>query len=365
MIKKVTLKDFKTHKHTELEFSPGINVITGNSGDGKTNVLLGMNLVVDNRPLGSNCIRRGQDSGAVDIEVSEGEDICNIVRKRSRTENVYFIKKEGIDLVSFTAFGSSPPKEVSEILNLSDINVQKQRDQHFLVYTPPGQIATYIRSITKLDEIDRVTKSLSGKIRVEKGMVATRQEELKFTNEKLVVLSAIDLPLLESKIKEVKGYIEEVNRLEVKVGRLNTILNSLRVLEEHQIHIPDNIDQIFDKVEKSSKDIVEVSGCLDKLKPLIDKIKSIEVHEIVLPENLEVLFTVEGTLEQYNYIVKELEIFVHLIDDIQIVESKVIKSIAQLEQLELEEAELKKKLESCPSCGSILTEESKRVLLGE
>lgn len=365
MIKKIILNNFKTHKDTELELLPGINIITGTSGQGKTNILLGINWVVDNRPLGSNCIRRGQDNGAVSMEVSENGEVYKIIRSRGKSENSYTIEKDGVRSDPFTAFGSTPPEEVSEILNLSDLNVQKQRDSHFLVYTPPGQIATYIRSVTKLDEIDRVIKSLSGKVRAENGIVVARQEDLKFTNEKLVVLNAIDLPLLESKIEETKILIAEVRRLEGEVERISTIVNALRALEKCQIRIPDNIDQIFDDVEQFSKSIIEVSTCIDNIKPLISGIKSIEACGIVLPENLEIIDTVEDTLERYNNIDKELETLVHLIDDIQIVESKIIISNKQLKQFEEMQNKLKEKLENCPSCGSKLTKESKIILLGE
>ena len=52
MLEKIHLKNFKTYEDTVLEFSPGINVITGDTGQGKTNILLGINWVSKNRPLG-------------------------------------------------------------------------------------------------------------------------------------------------------------------------------------------------------------------------------------------------------------------------------------------------------------------------
>ena len=365
MIEKIVLKSFKTHKDTVLKFSPGINVITGDSGNGKTNVLLGMNWVIENRPLGSNCIQRGQDKGSVELEVSEGEDVFRVTRSRGGSENSYVLENNGVRLEPFTGFGNSPPAMISEVLNLSDLNVQKQRDPHFLVYTPSGQIATYIRSITKLDEIDRVTKSISGKIRTEKGVVISKQEELKTVNKKLAVLDSINLHLLESKIEETKVHIAEVRRLRAEVEQLNTIVNALRALERRQICIPDNIDQIFGSAEESFESIIKVTTCISNLKPLIVGIKRIEAHEIILPENLEILSTVEGTLDRYNYIDKELETVLDLIDDIGKVDAKIAEDNIRLKQLEFEEIELKEKLENCPSCGSVLTEESKQILLGK
>jgi len=365
MIEKIILNNFKTYKDTELELSPGINVFTGNSGNGKTNILLGLNWVTTNRPLGSNYVRRGQDTSVVEMVVSEDKDVYKITRSRGTSENSYTLEHNGDRLDPFTGFGNSPPEMISEVINLSDLNVQKQRDQHFLVYTPPGQIATYIRSITKLDEIDRVTKSLASKIRIEKGDVASKQKELEATNQKLAVLGAINLLLLESKIEETKVHIEEVRRLRAEVEQLNAIVNALRVLEKCQIHIPDNIDQIFDNVRQSSEDIAKVTTCIDALKPLIVKIKSIKAHEIVLPKNLEVITAVEGTLERYNYIDTKLETVLNLLEDIHKIEVGLVESDIRLKQLELEEIELKEKLENCPMCGTGLTSESKQILLGK
>ena len=366
MISKLLLKDFKTHKNTELEFSPGINIVTGDTGQGKTNILLALQLVKDNRPLGSGYIRRGQNSTSVTMEVVDGKNTCGVVRRRGKSENIYDIEKNGVSIVGdepLTAFGNSPPKEVLEILNLSDINVQKQRDQHFLVYSPPGQIATYIRSITKLDEIDQVTKSLSSKIRTEGGKISHCQEELKSTNNELAVLNKIDLELLENKIVEAKDTVLKIKQIKEKIERIGSIVKALRTLEENRIYIPDNVDKIFDAIEFGQESIVRVSSRLSNLEILIDKIKKIEVRRIVLPEDLTVLSDVEDALEKHSDICEKTEILHRLLEDIHSVELKIEDNDKRLEQVKDEEKQLMEELTSCPSCGVELTEESKAVLL--
>lgn len=364
MIKKLALKDFKTHQDTKLEFSPGINIITGDSGHGKTNILLALNWVVNNRPLGSSCIRRGQDSGAVKLDVDENGGVYSIVRKRGKTENSYTLRKDDKDVGdSFTSFGGSPPKEILEILNLSDINVQKQRDPYFLVYTPPGQVAIYIRTITKLDEIDQAIKLLSGKVRSEGKEISYRQDELKSTSGELDDLKKIDLEQLETKITEAKVVLVEIETIKSKVQCLENIVGTLKTLEELQIFIPDNIDQIFDEVDRHSESISEKSKRITELKTLIDELKLIEADKIVLPEDLSILSTSEEVVERHNGTNEKVEILLGLIEEIKDVELEIADVDNELKQLGLEEKQLMSELDVCPSCEQKLTPKAKLVLL--
>ena len=411
MIGELLLKDFKTHKDSKLVFSSGINVITGDTGQGKTNILLALNWAVNNRPLGSNCIRRGQDSTTVIAKVIDDKNACSVIRSRGESENSYDIEKGGVSIVGeepLTAFGNSPPKEVLEILNLSDINIQKQRDKHFLVYTSPGQIATYIRSVTKLDEIDRVTKLLFSKIRTKKTEISCQQEELKSTNKKLVILNKIDLELLQNKIVEAKDVVLKIKQIEEKIARIGRIITALRTLEKHWIRIPDNVDEmfadidsrqnsitqislrlsplkiliekikkieackislpddvdkIFENIDSRQKSIVEISSRLSPLKILIDKIKTNDACEISLPKDLTILSTVEQSSEKYENMYERINVFHTLLEEIYLVEIKIENSDSQLKKLRCEEKQLMEELTSCPECGVELTEESKRVLL--
>ncbi len=416
MIGSIALKDFKTYKDSVLEFSPGINVITGDTGQGKTNILLGLQLVKDNRPLGAGYIRRGQDSTEVVVEVIDGRYAHSVVRRKGTSENSYDIKKDGVSVIGdkpFTAFGTSPPESVSAILNLSDINVQKQRDSHFLVYSPPGQIATYIRSITKLDEIDQVIKLLSGKIRVKNGEISHQQAELRSTIEQLVILNSIDLELLGSMIEEAKDSIQKIARIKEKVVRIEPITSALRTLEEQWITIPEDVDKLFEEIDSRQESVVVIASRLSVFTNLIDEIKKIEASRIIVPDGVDKLFeeidsewssfvmvsssirvvtnlvdgiqkieasriilpklsglldtlsTVKFVSNKYADGCKKLEIVRELCKDISIVESEIEDSNMHLKQLRREEKQLMEELSNCPECGMELTEESKAILLGE
>lgn len=364
MFKRLSLKDFKTHKDTVLKFSPGVNVITGDTGQGKTNILLSLGWVKDNRPLGSNCIRRGQDSSSVVLEVEEHEDTFGIVRSRGVSSNSYRVEKNG-EVVGdpFTAFGNSPPTQVSEILNLSDINIQKQRDSHFLVYSSAGQRATYVRSITKLDEIDQVVKLLSSKIRSKKGELSLCRNNIKSTEDKLVDLNKIDLALFEAMIADAKDRILKSEQIKKKIERTQFIVNKLKVLEENRIVIPDNTDEIFEDIDSAQKRRAKLSLRMSKIKTLVDNIKKIEVHKIVLPEDFTILSTIEIALKKFDNQIKMLDKLQSIVQNFSVVTVKSVDLDSRIKKLEEEEMLLKEQLQNCPSCGMKLTEKSKKVLL--
>lgn len=367
MLGELNISNFKTHEDTTLKFSPGINVITGDSGHGKTNILLALSWVKDNRPLGMGGIRRGQSKPAiVTATVIDNEETCSVVRKRGKSENIYDILKDGVSILDppFTSFGNSPPQQISDILKLSEINVQKQRDQHFLVYSPPGQIATYIRSITKLDEIDKVTKSLTGKIRTEKSEISHKQAEFKIANDRLEFLNQIDLELLENKIAEAKDRILKNKKLKEKIERITDIVESIKTLEKHWIQLPDDVDKIFEDVDFGIEAITKVNSQIFKLQILITKIKKIEACKITLPEDLTILSTVEEAMEKYSSIRKKIRVLHRLLREINDIESKIGNSNEQLEQMKLEEKQLEAKLDACPYCGTALSRESRTILLG-
>jgi len=364
MFKKLILKDFKTHKDSVLEFSSGVNVITGDTGQGKTNILLSTGWVKDNRPLGSNCIRRGQDSSRVVLEVEENKDIFGVVRSRGTSNNSYSIEKNGKAVGDpFTAFGNSPPEQVSKILNLSDINIQKQRDSHFLVYSSAGQRATYVRSITKLDEIDRVVKLLSGKIRSKRGEEYLYKNNIESTKDKLADLNKIDLVFFEAMVIDVKNRILKSEQIKKKIERTRVIVNKLKVLEENRIVIPDNVDEIFEDIDFVQERRVELSSRMFKIETLVNNIKKIEVHKIVLPEDFTILSTIEIALKKFDRQTKMLDKLQVLVQSFSIVTTKSINLDSRIKKQEEEERLLKEQLQSCPACGTELTEKSKKVLL--
>ncbi len=368
MFKDLIIEDCKSHENTKLEFSKRINVITGDSGQGKTNILQALKLVKDNRPLGTGYIRRGQKGCKVSLSVTESDGEYGISRNRGKISgedvNNYVLTKDGKKFATIAA-GTTPPDEVTKILNLSDINIQKQRDPYFLVYAPPGQIATYIRAITKLDEIDEVRQLLSSDIRSEKADVVRDQGELETNRTKLKTLIKIDLDGLEKRITKAKEVIRRIDETRSTLSKLKNIVDAIRDLDAHQIVIPENIDGTLEQANQHVESITKTSEKLERLRNLVSELKVAEATKIHLPDDLSILPKSKEVIERYNDTTKKVETLMELSEDIR----DINDGIENLGKLISEEMEEKKKLESqltsCPHCGSKLTENTKKTLLGE
>lgn len=144
MINSLILNNFQSHKHSGLEFDPGLNVIIGPSDSGKTAIIRAMRWVVWNRPLGNAmCSNWG---GETSIEINANN--ISVIRKEGK-EKSYLLND-----LEFKAFGTSVPDEIVNALNLSEINLQSQLDAPFLLSQSAGEVAQHFNRIANLDKID-------------------------------------------------------------------------------------------------------------------------------------------------------------------------------------------------------------------
>jgi exonuclease SbcC len=59
-IKKLSLRNFQSHRETDLEFSPGLNIIVGPSDQGKSAIIRALRWLFYNEPRGTGFIRVGE-----------------------------------------------------------------------------------------------------------------------------------------------------------------------------------------------------------------------------------------------------------------------------------------------------------------
>jgi exonuclease SbcC len=178
------LVNFQSHRDTRVDFAPGVNVIFGLSQAGKTALIRGFQLLADNRPSGARFYANfAPDKGVTRIELGiKGSGTVSIekgVRRKSDgskdiKETIY---QFGDDL--FTGVQRDVPDQIREILNLTELNVQKQFDQPFLVTSSAGEIARTINRITKLDNVDGWISDLAEKINTSKKTVKILESQSK------------------------------------------------------------------------------------------------------------------------------------------------------------------------------------------
>jgi hypothetical protein len=131
MFTELHLKDFQGHADSLIQFDKGVNAFIGETDQGKSSVIRGIRLVVENKPTGNTFIRNGTPETVVSLTTDDAE----VIRQKSKTSHKYILN--GVEL---KAFGQGVPDEVTSIMRIDpDINIQKQSSPYFLLHSSEAE----------------------------------------------------------------------------------------------------------------------------------------------------------------------------------------------------------------------------------
>ena len=252
MITKIEIKNFQSHKNTVLEFDKGVNVICGESDNGKSAVIRAIRWVVENQPQGTEKINSNwNEDFKKPLSVKLYTEKGYVERIRDKKRNGYNICKNGKKEIVLDAIGKGVPKEVTDFLNVSDVNFQFQLDPPYLLTKSAGEASKYLNEIVHLDSIDKI-------------MSIADSDKRQLSSEQKIVES--DIKKLEEELKNTE-WIDEAERLYTRVSKY----------DEHISSSNDELIGLNEQIsEHESLKIVD----LTKQKELVEKIESISVPDI-------------------------------------------------------------------------------------
>ena len=146
MLNRLKIKNFQSHRRSELTFSPGVNVIVGTSDSGKSAILRALRWLIWNRPSGDTF--RSWWGGDIEVELETSEN--TIRRRKGKTDE--YILDEG---EPFRAFRTDVPQEITDAVNISEVNFQQQSERYLLLNSTSGEVARFFNKVAHLDQIDR------------------------------------------------------------------------------------------------------------------------------------------------------------------------------------------------------------------
>ena len=331
MLKKLILENFQSHKHSEFDFDPGVNVIVGPSDSGKTAIIRALRWLVWNRPLGEAFIQHGSKYCKVQLEI-DGHELRR-EKERKNGKNVYFL-----DGSYFSAVRTEPPEDIRKVLNIDDINLQQQFDRPFLLDSSPGEVAQHFNKVAKLDMIDIGIKRVLQWTRKIQQNISIKEQQIQALESQLQKYDY--LPLLEGRIQSLelmqnemiaklnqKDKIKELYDLLSQVDRDMIELTKVTVLEK-------KIDSILEKVKEKKQKQEDLST----LKQLFQKLSAIE-KQLMEQNNLvnaekqinEILAKINLKKESKNQKDK-LENLTYSISETEQKFNKQTKTIKQLEE---------------------------------
>lgn len=292
MIRKLQIWNFLSHKKTEIDFSPGVNVIVGPTDSGKSAIIKALRWVIQNRPSGDNMrsywcseLEAGPKATAVTVHCDEG----SVLRTKGDKENSYTLIS-GKSPITFNAVKTNVPKEIEDLLNLEEVNLQTQFAPHFLLTQSSGEVAQYFNKVAHLDKIDTASQNIR---RWLKGI----QQEIRFQEDTLTGLTTtleqykdldeiekrvVELEKLDRDIQVEKKDLEELNAICVELEKINkevddySFLIELDKLVKHIVRLTDERKEVLKQADELNELIYSIEVCERELSRSDKEVKALE-----------------------------------------------------------------------------------------
>jgi len=312
MLKQLQVVNYQSHENTILNFHRGVNCIIGDSQAGKTAVLRSIHLLSKNRPSRFTFHSDFAKTGITSVKtITSKDEEIKIIKSKKKTKYTLIAdeKREWWRKLNRTV-----PDRVTDVLNLTDLNIQWQFDNPFLISTSGGEIARVINEKTKIDEADSWIKTLNKKITILKHKKSSEEVEI------------------ENNLAELKGLSD--------LPKLNRLLNRLTTIDR--------------RVDKFDKEYIQIDSILANIEDTENKIK--EQRKYLKAERYVV--KIEAIDKEIETLLKEKE----LIDKVN--QCKIDISLATKYKNKYIDRYVKllKKVKKCPTCFSpVGTKDIKRI----
>jgi len=282
MIKSAAITNFQSHRATNFDFSPGINVIIGESDRGKSAALRAIMWCLTNKPAGdsfvSHWIKTKKDF------IKQGEE-CSVLlttgkgyvkRFKNSGTNGYNINGNPLEALG----RGNIPTEVEEFFNMGEANIQRQLDSPFLLTQTSGEIARFFNGIIKLDSIDKALGLIDSQKRETKSDI--NAEEKKALTLKAEITALHWVRPLKARIEELEDVWMELVEKKERLARLRTLLTNIRETQR-------KLDRF--KTLNDTKALLNTAEVVkDRLDTLIeDNIKLKQIIEVCTNANIRIL----------------------------------------------------------------------------
>lgn len=231
-IKKLSLKNFRNHSNISFDFKGGLNIITGNNGVGKTNIVEAIHYLSLARSF------RSQDEQDLILEGKRNAEIFALIKEGDISRKIrILINKEGRQIFI-------NDKRVSKISELSSsVNVLLFEPKDALFYKDSPKVR---RNFLDINISKKSPKYLEVYSRYEKAL-KERNELLKQEQIDLDLLDSITEILVDLSLEIIKArqaYVKDINDILIILSRaLTGVRDDIRLIYEPFIAPSDNFKE--------------------------------------------------------------------------------------------------------------------------
>lgn len=220
-IKKLSLRNFQSHRESDFEFLPGLNIIVGPSDQGKSAIIRALRWLIYNEPRGTGFIRAGEARCQVAVEMSTGVRVERI-REESGKMNRYILEIPGEEPMVFERFNKEVPLEIRQALGINklvidrdrsiEINLSSQLEAPFLMEESGANRSKVLGRIANLHIIDAAQRDTIRDIGQANQEIGRLNEEIAEIN--LGLLDFQDIAEQDILLEEVTAAMDSLRQME-------------------------------------------------------------------------------------------------------------------------------------------------------
>ena len=333
IFKKLTLKNFKSHINTEIEFDKGTTIILGDNGAGKSSIFEGINFALYkkyNTKSLNDLINTKANSMAVALSFLVGSREYKVERTRSQKKSTaeLFVLQDN-DYHSVVSGDKEVNNHIEELLEIdADLFLNA-------IYIRQGEIDSLVtqkaserkKNISKLLRLENLETSYKNIANVISNYELRRTQIDSLINDNIIEDKDTLIMEKESLQKDFDDKNQELQALQVKLSNIKEKVDEQNVLsvEFHQLHttqqrllgeidlLSNDIEetkkyvQSIDKYEQFIKDNQDIDKITKKYEKLINILETRhqEVHDchvkaIELEEALADIYFINKICEVYK-----------------------------------------------------------------
>jgi len=278
MLKSLLIKDYALIENIEIQFGKGLNIITGETGAGKSILIDAMGLLLGER-ASVDVIRKGAEKSIVEgiFEITGNKKVKNILKEYEIEDGDELIIRREISIKGTNrCFVNDTPVTLNVIKEIGDllVDLHGQHEHQSLLKTE-----NHIEMLDEFADIDQHLAEYKENINI----LHQLQRELKELLERETLLKE-KKDLYEFQIKEIDSVapgIEEEEELE----------NELKVLENYEklLSMSNEIyEQLYESENSIHDQLSAVKNKLNELskidKSFIEKVNELQTAIVIINE---------------------------------------------------------------------------------
>ena len=294
MITRIKIRNFQSHRDTEIFPCSGVNILVGRNMSGKSALLRALRLLLYNAPGGSAFVSWGARNADIEIEYGDHK----IRRIKGKRANIY-----EVDGSEFKSFGKGVPDEIVAVLgmfpiriadSIYELTIEGPHEPPFLVSETDavkGKIFSELAQhlLGDLVRLDKAISTANVKLRNMNSESSILEEEITVTEEALARFEPIkgtDKKLemchgLLSRAQEIQDNLNGLITCRTSLGQIGQDLSICQSLSLVMYDLGD-LDSQVEKTRKQQEELISLTQAQAQLTQIGTSLSSLVSRKTVL-----------------------------------------------------------------------------------